>query len=220
MRLFYEEWNELAISQTVSGNLKQAVSGRIPAILANDSHLPPSGKLESPASKDDIEFCQLLTSKLKADDSNTLHLPSYGKLDGPASKDDIEICQPVAGKLEAEDFKAFMSVGFSHHMAIIHACKSLEEQLFYIRKCASEFWSSRILQQHLKANDFATQGQMVNNFALTMPDDKQVSRAVQAFKSEYLLDFVNIVDAADDEETLDEPEWRKTSTLAQLHFDN
>jgi len=32
-----------------------------------------------------------------------------------------------------------------------------------------------------------------------------VSKAVQSFKSEYLLDFVNIVDAADDEETLDEP---------------
>ena len=111
-----------------------------------------------------------------------------------------------------------MSVGFSHHMAIIHACKSLDERLFYIRKCASEFWSVRILQQHLKANDFATQGRMVNNFALTMPDDKQVSRAVQAFKSEYLLDFVNIVDAADDEETLDEPQWMMEIVLKIRHF--
>ena len=70
-----------------------------------------------------------------------------------------------------------------------------------------EFWSKRTLQQHLKANDYATQGRAVNNFAVTMPNEKQLSRAVQAFKSEYLLDFVNIVDANDDEETLDEPEW-------------
>ena len=92
-------------------------------------------------------------------------------------------------------------------MEIIYACKDIDERLFYIRKCATEFWSKRVLQQHLKANDYATQGKAVNNFSLTMPDAKQMSRAVQAFKSEYLLDFVNIGDAADDEETLDEPEW-------------
>ena len=77
MRLFYEEWNELAICQTLSCKLKQAASDRMPANMANDSHLPLSGKLDSPANKDDIEFCQSLTSKLKPDDSNTLHLPSY-----------------------------------------------------------------------------------------------------------------------------------------------
>ncbi len=220
MRLFYEEWNELAICQTLSGKLKQAASDRMPASMANDSHLPPSGKLDSPASKDDIDFCQSMTSKLKPNDYKALHLPSSSKLDNPASKDDIEFCQPVVSKLEPDDSKAFMSIGFSHHMAIIRACKSLDERLFYIRNVASGFWSYRSLQQHLKANDFATQGQMVNNFALTMPDNKQVSRAVQAFKSEYLLDFVNIVDAADDEETLDELELRKTSTVALLHLDN
>ena len=183
MRLFYEEWNELAICQTVSSKLEQAFSDRIPAIPASDLDLPPSGKL-----------------------------------DIPADKIDIKICQPVASKLGPDDSNAFMSIGFSHHMAIIRACKSLDERLFYIRKCASEFWSKRILQQHLKANDFATQGRMVNNFALTMPDDKQVSRAVQAFKSEYLLDFVNIIDAADDEETLDEPEWMMEMVLKIRHF--
>ena len=218
MRLFYEEWNELAICQTLSSKLKQAASDRMPASLSNDSHLPPSGKLDSPASKDDIDFCQSLTSKLKPNDYKALHLPSSSKLDNPASKDDIEFCQPVASKLEPDDSKAFMSIGFSHHMAIIRACKSLDERLFYIRNAASGFWSYRSLQQHLKANDFATQGQMVNNFALTMPDNKQVSRAVQAFKSEYLLDFVNIVDAADDEETLDEPEWMMEMVLKIRHF--
>lgn len=103
-------------------------------------------------------------------------------------------------------------------MAIIRACKSSDERLFYIRKAASDFWSYRVLLQHIKANDYATQGKAVNNFALTMPDDKQVSRAVQAFKSEYLLDFVNIVDAADDEETLDEPEWMMEMVSKIRHF--
>lgn len=113
MRLFYEEWNELAICQTVSGKLEQAFSDRIPAIPASDLDLPPSRKSEIPADKTDIEICQSLTGKLEPNDSN-----------------------------------AFMSIGFSHHTAIIRACKSLDERLFYIRNAASGFWSYRSLLQH------------------------------------------------------------------------
>ena len=145
-----------------------------------------------------LSFCQTLSSKMEMSSDSPVSL---------SDKDLLEIRQPLADELGTGDASAFMSVGFSHHMAIIRACKSSDERLFYIRKAASDFWSYRVLLQHIRANDYATQGKAVNNFALTMPDDKQVSRAVQAFKSEYLLDFVNIVDAADDEETLDEPEW-------------
>lgn len=144
-------------------------------------------------------ICQTLSSKINP-------RPSSEMLQ-PLDKVSLEIQQPLAGKLGSADSTAFMSIGFSHHMAIIRACDTIEERLFFIRNSASEFWSYRTLLQHLKANDYATQGKAVNNFAVTMPDEKQVSRAVQAFKSEYLLDFVNIVDANDDEETLDEPEW-------------
>ena len=70
-----------------------------------------------------------------------------------------------------------------------------------------EFWNVEELKRHIQARDYAVNGKVVNNFALSLPTDKQVSKAVQSFKSEYLLDFVNIVDADDDEDTLDEPEW-------------
>lgn len=120
---------------------------------------------------------------------------------------DYPIRQAVAGELSENDLPVFMSIGFTHHMEILRACHTLEERLFYIRRCAQEFWSYRVLQQHIKAHDYETEGQIVNNFALTMPDDKQVSRAVQAFRSEYLLDFVNIVDLNETEEERDEPEW-------------
>ena len=131
---------------------------------------------------------------------------------------EIVIRQPAADELGENNATAFMATSFTNHMEIIYACKDIDERLFYIRKCATEFWSKRVLQQHLKANDYATQGKAVNNFALTMPDAKQMSRAVQAFKSEYLLDFVNIVDAADDEETLDEPEWMMEMVSKIRHF--
>jgi predicted nuclease of restriction endonuclease-like (RecB) superfamily len=92
-------------------------------------------------------------------------------------------------------------------MIIISKCKTVEERLFYIRRCAAGFWSKDALKRHLAANEYATEGRAVNNFALTIPDDKQVGRAVQAFRSEYLLDFVNIVDLNETEEERDEPEW-------------
>ncbi len=148
------------------------------------------------------EICQTPSSKLAA----------------PGKRLTIEIRPPVADELGPNDSAAFLAIGFSHHIAIIRACGSLEERLFYIRNAAFGFWSYRVLQQHLKANDYAAQGKAVNNFALTMPDDKQVSRAVQAFKDEYLLDFVNIVDANDDEETLDEPEWMMEMVSKIRHF--
>ena len=113
----------------------------------------------------------------------------------------------------AEMLKLYFAIG-----GYVSANSTVDERLFYIRKCASEFWSKRVLLQHLKANDYAAQGKAVSNFELTMPDERQVTRAVQAFKDEYLLDFVNIVDANDDEETLDEPEWMMEMVAKIRHF--
>ena len=147
-------------------------------------------------------ICQSATSKL----DNEL---SFEDKETSAESDlpIFEIRQSLTGEMGILNASAFMSIGFTHHIEIIHACRSVDERLFYVRKCAAEFWSVRTLKNHLKADDYATQGKAINNFAVTMPDEKHVSRAIQAFKSEYLLDFVNIVDANDDEETLDEPEW-------------
>ena len=119
----------------------------------------------------------------------------------------LEIHRPAADELGQFARGAFLSIGFTHHMIIISKCKTVEERLFYIRRCAAGFWSKDALKRHLAANEYATEGRAVNNFALTIPDDKQVGRAVQAFRSEYLLDFVNIVDLNETEEERDEPEW-------------
>ena len=181
MRIFYEAWASPKV---------------ICQPLADELNLKDSKNGDFLSSRNENSICQSATGEMN-DKSCTK----------TQENDIFAICQPLADELGANDATAFMSIGFTSHMVIIFACKTSEERLFYIRKCAMEFWSKRTLQQHLKANDYATQGRAVNNFAVTMPNEKQLSRAVQAFKSEYLLDFVNIVDANDDEETLDEPEW-------------
>ena len=103
-----------------------------------------------------------------------------------------------AGTPFHEDLKAFLSIGFTHHMEIIYKAQTPEERWYYIRQCASCFWNVETLRRHLAAEDHEHTGTLVNNFALTMPDKKQVARAVRSFKDEYLLDFINIEDVADE----------------------
>ena len=117
------------------------------------------------------------------------------------------IRQLSTGELTESDLTAFFSIGFTHHMEILFKCRSQMERWYYIRKAAMEFWNVEELKRRIRARDYVVNGRTVNNFALTLPTDRQVGKAVQAFKSEYLLDFVNIVDVDDDAETLDEPEW-------------
>ena len=110
------------------------------------------------------------------------------------------IRQSLIGELKESDIDAFFSIGFAHHIQIFSKCKSPEERWYYIRQCAANFWSVRVLRRHLAAGDFHHVGTLPNNFALTMPDKTQVARAVRSFKDEYLLDFINIEDAADNED--------------------
>ena len=151
-----------------------------------------------------------LAAKLKlgtAADCQSMAREIWQPLAAKLESGKLEVLQPAADELGQFDLGAFLSIGFTHHMIIISKCKTAEERLFYIRRCAAGVWSKDALKQHLAANEYATEGHAVNNFALTIPDDKQVGRAVQAFRSEYLLDFVNIVDLNETEEERDEPEW-------------
>lgn len=93
---------------------------------------------------------------------------------------------------------SFLSVGFSHHSEILVKAKKIEERLFYIEKCATEFWSYRTLQYHLKENLFAKRGELPNNFQTTISDIDLRRKALFSFKDEYLLDYINI-ESPDDE---------------------
>ncbi len=95
---------------------------------------------------------------------------------------------PVAGDFP---MKAFMEISFSHHMEILHKTTVLDERLFYIRECAAGHWSKAALRTRLKENLYQHKGALANNFSATLPDDKQYMKAIQTFKDEYFLDFIN-----------------------------
>jgi len=97
----------------------------------------------------------------------------------------------------------FLKIGFSQHILLIQKCKNYEQRLFYFLKTIENQWSYTILEHHLCSKLFERQGKIQNNFEKTLPF-KLLPHATDAFKDEYLLDFINIQD--DDDERVFENE--------------
>lgn len=87
---------------------------------------------------------------------------------------------------------AFLHIGFTHHRVILGKAKSVEERLFYIRRCADEHLTVEALKSCLAADDYHHQGSLPNNFMQTLPAAEQAFRAINTFKDEYLLDYINV----------------------------
>jgi predicted nuclease of restriction endonuclease-like (RecB) superfamily len=112
--------------------------------------------------------------------------------DLPMNPINISIRQLTTAELSEEQLSNFLSIGFTHHREIIRNTKTLQEKLFYIEACASQFWSIEKLSYQLKSNLYKQRGSMISNFETTIPDEKTRNRAILSFKDELLLDFVNI----------------------------
>lgn len=126
---------------------------------------------------------------------------------GPTLSDQLEK-KPISRKsvispTVSDQFKtAFLSLSFSHHTEIIAKANSIEERQFYILRSAEEFWSLNTLENRIYSNYFKKQGKLPNNFNKAISNDALREKALQAFKDEYLLDFINI----EDPDTADEKE--------------
>ena len=70
--------------------------------------------------------------------------------------------------------------------------------MFYIERCATEFWSVETLKRQIKNNLFNNRGKLSNNFNKTISDADLRQKALMSFKDEYLLDYINI-ESPDDE---------------------
>lgn len=89
----------------------------------------------------------------------------------------------------------FFAVSFTNHILIVMSEKSLKGRVFYISRCAAEFWTAEKLQYHLREKLFEKQTlPITSNFGVAISDKNLRASALRAFKDEYLLDFVNIED--------------------------
>lgn len=105
-------------------------------------------------------------------------------------------------ELSVDDAAAFLSVGFTHHVAIFMAVKRMEDRLYYIRRCARECMSVAELEGILAAKEHLHVGSLVNNFSKVLSPMALATKAVRSFKDEYLLELVNLdnVDVAHDQD--------------------
>lgn len=117
----------------------------------------------------------------------------------------LDSCKSLA-PLEIADIPivAFFSIGFSHHTLILSKTKTLEERRYYIRLCSDLQLSYDALERKIAEDAYHNQGNMPNNFGMTIPDYKRAFQAIQMFKDEYLLDYINVEQLGERDEDIDE----------------
>ena len=100
-----------------------------------------------------------------------------------------QTCLPTMPMSHMENF---LHISFSNHMLILSKCKDIEERLFYINRSVSECYSYRELAKSIDREDYYHQGSLPNNFTSTISASGNAFRAINTFKDEYLLDFINV----------------------------
>lgn len=123
-----------------------------------------------------------------------------GDLELTVSDKAIIIRPLTTGDLSDQDLKAFLSIGFTLHGILLSNTETLDERLFYIRMCAEKFWDADELRYHIGEGLYKENRIQQTNFGTTIADDSYRRKALQSFKNEYLVDFVNI----EDEDAFDE----------------
>ena len=101
----------------------------------------------------------------------------------------------------------FLGISFTHHIEILNKAKEKEERLFYIHQTYVNKWNKYNLRNQLKSDLYHRQGKLPNNFANTMPSKQSALKAIEMFKDEYLLDFINVEEIGErDKADIDERE--------------
>ena len=133
----------------------------------------------------------------------------------PLTTDEIDIdsllC--VVPTATAVDFniEEFLEVSFSHHIEILNKVTDIPTRNKYIHIALDQKWSAKRLREEIKNNAAEHYGAMPSNFGVTIKDSRDAIKALNMFKDEYLLDFINteeigIRDIADIDERVVEKE--------------
>ena len=130
-----------------------------------------------------------------------------------ATADDIDTDSllPVKSSAVVDDLEKFLNLSFSHHIIILAEEKNIEKRWKYISLAIENKWDKRFLKTQIKENVADKYGAMPSNFGVTIKDSRDAIKALNMFKDEYLLDFINteeigIRDLADIDERVVEQE--------------
>ena len=104
---------------------------------------------------------------------------------------DTDSLLPVKSSAMADDLERFLNLSFSHHIIILAEEKNIEKRWKYIRLATDNKWDKRFLKTQIKENVVDKYGAMPSNFGVTIKDSRDAIKALNMFKDEYLLDFIN-----------------------------
>ena len=119
-------------------------------------------------------------------------------------EDDSEIRQLQLANLPDFPLREFLSISFTHHIAILAKAKAYEERIFYMKYADTYKPTVEDLEKAIVQDLYHHQDKMPNNFLATIPDYKQAYRAIRMFKDEYLLDYINVEELGMHDEDVDE----------------
>lgn len=133
------------------------------------------------------------------------------KLNSSDASDELTSIIPIAdfklSGINLADFPVedFFKVPFSHHITIFSKVKNLQERYYYIHRVVEENLQVDTLEILIKKYAYKYQKKLPNNFERTITPASLARKAVEMFKDEYLLDFINVEeigerDAADVDE--------------------
>lgn len=115
--------------------------------------------------------------------------PTATELANPIQVVDLEFGKDAFDIQLAHDF---LSISFSHHMEILFKTDTFDQRLFYIQKTAEYKWDKYKLREMLKQDLYHHQSLLPNNFLQTLPKHSQALKAIEMFKDEYMMDFINV----------------------------
>ena len=106
---------------------------------------------------------------------------------------EIETTSLLSAKssITIDDLELFGNLSFTHHIRILNGEKDVDKRWKYIKLSLENKWDTRYLQQQIKDNVADKYAAISSNFGVTIKDSRDAIKALNMFKDEHLLDFIN-----------------------------
>ena len=89
------------------------------------------------------------------------------------------------------NLEEFLEISFSHHIEILNKVTDIPTRNKYIHIALAQKWPAKRLREEITNNAVEHYGAIPSNFGVTIKDSRDAIKALNMFKDEYMLDFIN-----------------------------
>jgi len=201
-----KNWGQGAI-EAISNQLKQELPGLrgfSATSMRNMRTFYEEWRALEPNSSVGTDEIQQLSSNSSVATDEFTEINTISAVTTAEFEDDREIRQLQLANMPDFPLREFLSISFTHHIAILAKAKAYDERIFYMKYADTYKPTVEDLEKTIKQDLYHHQDKMPNNFLATIPDYKQAYRAIRMFKDEYLLDYINVEELGMHDEDVDE----------------